>query len=118
MFKVPPVVPSVQPVPQTVAEGMHVGGAPARTVERTVEQSESPKEPEPSSAFTPSGPKITSGLLRTHVAFSVDHETGDMVIRVIDNETDEVIRQVPPEEFVRIATRLAKMVGLLFDQKS
>lgn len=113
MFEVPPV-PSVQPVPQTVAEGVLVGGTPARAVAR----SESSKEPEPSSEVMPSGPKVTSGLLRTHVAFSINHETGEMVVRVINNETDEVIRQVPPEEFIRIASRLAKMVGLLFDQKS
>ena len=56
--------------------------------------------------------------VRTHVAFSIDHETGDMYIRVIDNATREIIRQIPPEEFVRIASRLAKMVGLLFDERS
>jgi uncharacterized FlaG/YvyC family protein len=41
-----------------------------------------------------------------------------MYIRVIDNETREVIRQIPPEEFVRISNRLAKMIGLLFDQRT
>ncbi len=32
------------------------------------------------------------------LAFSKDEETGDIVIRIIDLETDEVTKQIPPKE--------------------
>jgi flagellar protein FlaG len=35
------------------------------------------------------------------ISFLVDEDTGKTVVRVIDAETEEVIRQIPPEEFLR-----------------
>jgi flagellar protein FlaG len=35
--------------------------------------------------------------------FSVDQDTGRTVIRVIDPDTSEVIRQIPPEEVLNLA---------------
>ena len=38
--------------------------------------------------------------------FNVDKESGRTVIRVIDPESDEVIRQIPPEEILALARYL------------
>lgn len=38
--------------------------------------------------------------------FSVDKESGRTIITVIDRDTDEVIRQIPPKEVLAIAERL------------
>ena len=38
--------------------------------------------------------------------FSVDDNTGTTVVKVLDSETDEVIRQFPPEEALALARHL------------
>ena len=43
--------------------------------------------------------------------FSVDDETGRTVIKVIDTETQETIRQIPSEEIVALAQKMLKNIG-------
>ncbi len=50
--------------------------------------------------------------------FSVDEESGEMVIKVIDSETDEVVRQIPSEEALRIARALDDGSGFLMEAKA
>ena len=47
--------------------------------------------------------------------FSIDRETRTVVVRVIDKETGEVIREVPPSEILAIAKEMEKMRGILFN---
>jgi flagellar protein FlaG len=49
--------------------------------------------------------------------FSVHQATGRTVIRVVDKETEDLIREIPPEEFLNLAVRLDEMIGILFDKK-
>ncbi|CAN0605577.1 unnamed protein product, partial [Ectocarpus sp. 12 AP-2014] len=37
---------------------------------------------------------------------SVDGDLGSTIVRVLDTETDELIRQIPSEEFLQIARYL------------
>ena len=46
--------------------------------------------------------------------FSKDEDTGKTIIRVIDTETDEVIRQIPPEEFLKMVKRLNDVAQEIF----
>ena len=39
----------------------------------------------------------------TSVQFSIDEKTKRIILQVIDNRTNEVIRQLPPEESLKIA---------------
>ena len=48
--------------------------------------------------------------------FSKHEETGETLIKVVDNETDKVIRQIPTEEFLKYSSNVDKMVGVLFDE--
>lgn len=50
--------------------------------------------------------------------FSVDDETGQTVVKVIDSNTKEVIKQFPSEEALSIAKALDKVKGLLVQQKA
>ncbi len=44
--------------------------------------------------------------LRRELEFSFDEETRQVIIKVHDSETGEVVRQIPSEEFVAMARRL------------
>ncbi|GHU10685.1 hypothetical protein FACS1894185_2610 [Betaproteobacteria bacterium] len=54
----------------------------------------------------------------TSLGFSVDEESGRLVVKVTDNETKEVIRQMPSEEALALAKALDKLKGLLIQQKA
>ena len=45
--------------------------------------------------------------------FSVDQESKTTVVKVIDQSTKEVIRQIPSEEILALADRMDKIQGLL-----
>ncbi|MDQ1316822.1 MAG: flagellar protein FlaG [Candidatus Poribacteria bacterium] len=53
-----------------------------------------------------------------HISFSKDDSTGDIVIKIIDNKTDEVIKQIPSEAIVELRKRLNDLQGLFLDKKA
>jgi flagellar protein FlaG len=54
--------------------------------------------------------------LNARVSFSIDQRTAKVVIRVIDGETNEVLRQIPPEEMLRVAAQMQQLLGVLIDK--
>ena len=51
--------------------------------------------------------------LSRDLQFTVDQDSGRTIIKVLDSETHEVIRQIPPEELLQIANQLTEGGGLL-----
>lgn len=51
------------------------------------------------------------------VQFSVDYETNALVVKVIDRDSKEVLRQIPSEEVLQIAKTLDSLQGLFVSQK-
>jgi flagellar protein FlaG len=51
--------------------------------------------------------------VHTHLSFSVEDDTGETVIKVVDSDTDETIRQIPSQEFLEIAKMLEKTKSVL-----
>jgi len=49
--------------------------------------------------------------------FKVDERTSDVVISVIDKETDEVIRQIPEERVLALRENIDSLKGVLFSAK-
>jgi len=43
--------------------------------------------------------------------FSVDDSSGQTVVRVVNTETEEVVRQMPTEEALRISQNIKEQVG-------
>ena len=53
------------------------------------------------------------------VTFSQDEQAGGKnVIKVIDRDTGETIRQFPPEELLQFMRNLTKMLGTFMDEKA
>lgn len=67
--------------------------------------------------------KIIQPVVRD-ISFSIHDKTGDVVVRIIDRESQEVIRQIPSEEMLKLAERLeslgpdATAPGLLLRQEA
>jgi len=49
--------------------------------------------------------------------FVVDHESHEVTVKVIDGETDKVIKVLPPEELQRVRDSIEEAIGFLFDEK-
>lgn len=52
------------------------------------------------------------------VRFEVDSETERLVVKVVDRESGELIRQMPSEEVLRIAKVLGRVPGLLVSESA
>jgi flagellar protein FlaG len=50
--------------------------------------------------------------------FSVDEDSKKMVVKLIDRNTHEVLRQMPSKEALEIARSLDKAMGKLIDQRA
>jgi len=73
-------------------------------------------------AKAPDLQQTTSELERISLAFNrrlkfeIDQQSREISIKVIDNETDKVIKVLPPEELKRLHSRIRETFGFLFDR--
>ena len=56
--------------------------------------------------------------MQRSLQFSVDESSGRTIITVIDKETNEVIRQIPPEEILAIAQHIEDASGLFLNDEA
>ncbi|WP_457673234.1 flagellar protein FlaG [Thiolapillus sp.] len=56
--------------------------------------------------------------IRRELEFSIDENSGRTVIKVLDAETKEVIRQIPPEEVVSLSRNLGKQESVIFSRET
>ncbi len=56
--------------------------------------------------------------LNTELRFEVDKNSNDMVVKIIDPETGQIIRQIPSEELLAIRERMEELIGVLYNAKS
>ncbi len=60
---------------------------------------------------------LAEKLLGRSLRFEIDRELNQVVVKVVDKESGEVIRQIPPEEYIQILKRLQDMGGALLDRE-
>ena len=89
-------------------------GAPAAVGGNSVADGAAPSKQELSEALK----KLNDSMLGAAqgLEFSVDEETKDIVVKVVDQNTREVVRQMPSKEALEIAKSLDRMRGLLINQ--
>lgn len=49
--------------------------------------------------------------------FSVNEETNDIIVKVINKETDEVIREIPSEKILDMVAKMMELAGLFVDER-
>jgi len=63
---------------------------------------------------------LLNDTLRTfdkRLRFQIHRETEQVYTHVIDIETEEILREIPPEEILDMVARIEEMVGLIIDEK-
>lgn len=111
------VVHSGYPILSPVTAGTTEAGGPAASDRTNNGQSEN--QP---GASTDSGlqgnQKELAGLRNYYVGFEKDEKTGATVIKVIDRDSGEILRQIPPDQVLAMMSRLNEMQSLMFDRKA
>lgn len=87
---------------------------PSRNTEMTiVEKEPTKKELEDSVQRVNESLKIVN----TALEISLDREVDDKVVRVLNTQSGEVLRQIPSKDFLEWEKEYAKLLGMLFDKK-
>ena len=59
-----------------------------------------------------------SSILNKKVKLSVNREINRVIIKIVDKDTDRVIKEIPCEEMQQLAIHLKKAIGILFDENA
>jgi flagellar protein FlaG len=52
------------------------------------------------------------------LSFSFNEKLGQVVVKVIENDTDKIVREIPPTELQQVYERIREVIGLLFDKSA
>jgi len=55
-----------------------------------------------------------ANTVQTRLNFTIDDGTKDVVVKIMDKETNEVIKQFPAEEMLELREKMQDLSGLLF----
>lgn len=103
---------------QSVSEA---SSAAVRTVSESGEatnQNRGNKEHNPSEATIDDAVKSANRRMEhTRCEYSYHKETNRVSIKVINEDTDEVIREIPPEKSLDMLQKMWEMAGILVDEK-
>ena len=47
--------------------------------------------------------------------FSIDRQSDQVIVKVVDAETDKVIKEIPPEELKRLYAKMKEAMGVIID---
>ena len=50
--------------------------------------------------------------------FSMHEESGRTLIKVVEKDTGDLIKQIPPEEVLELIARMGDVLGILFDERA
>jgi flagellar protein FlaG len=56
-------------------------------------------------------------LKPTHLEFKMHDESGRYFVKIVDDKTQEVIKQIPSEEFLKMISETKNQLGLLVDKR-
>lgn len=61
--------------------------------------------------------KLNSNMGKTECRYSFHENTNRVMIRIVDKETEEVIKEFPAEDTLNMIAKVWELAGLLVDEK-
>ncbi|WP_082174054.1 flagellar protein FlaG [Clostridium niameyense] len=55
---------------------------------------------------------------QTHIEYEVYGKFKDLTIKIINNKTNEIIKEIPPKKIIDMVDKLCEIAGILIDQKA
>ncbi len=59
--------------------------------------------------------EVASHIRQTFARFTVDHDTHEVSVQIVDSESNEVLRTIPNEDLRRMAQRYRASQGFVLD---
>ncbi len=112
---------SIDNAPLPVAEPATARAAPTSGANSAAAQATATPAPATASEVRQAASQVNAALKKTEsnsLEFLVEGENKQVVVRVVDSQTKEVIRQIPSAEMMAISQTMDKMSGLLIQQKA
>ena len=81
---------------------------------RTTKNESTPDEVQGSAAGKMQSSRIDS--LNRKVDYYIEQDSNELVIKIRDKETGEIIKQIPEEEFLRLTNRISDFNKTMLDQ--
>ncbi|MBD5447740.1 MAG: flagellar protein FlaG [Treponema sp.] len=60
--------------------------------------------------------KLSDVVMGRKVQFNVNQELNQVIVRIVDPSTDQVIKEIPSTDIQKLKVRIRKAIGLLFDE--
>ena len=92
----------------------------------TVARKEATENRENEARFKPSEKQIQEAVdstnrefekLQTNLRFSVHKQTKQIMVKIIDSNTQEVIKELPPEKLLDMVASMMERAGLIVDRR-
>jgi len=59
-----------------------------------------------------------SQAFNRRLSFELNEKLDQVVVKVIDSETDKIIKEIPPAELQHVHERIREVIGILFDERA
>jgi len=56
-------------------------------------------------------------LANRRLEYSIHEKTNEIIVKVINTETEEVIREIPPEKMLDMVACIWEMIGIIVDER-
>jgi len=117
-------VANVQAATQTNAQSAEIM---AKEVQKSIQgQNDAMQNPSQASAAMPTAEELTTAMndiqerlntLNGELTITTDDDTGVRVVKIVEKNSEKVIRQIPSEAVLKIAKYLDEIAGLLYNEK-
>ncbi len=109
---------SVKPRPVSQAQVTSSPPVPATTNKVQDQGSANVQQKEPSLEDAVKRISNFVSKVNSEISFSIDNASGVSVVKIIDSQSKDVIRQFPSEEAIQIAQALDKLQGVFVKDKA
>lgn len=62
--------------------------------------------------------KLVEQAEATNISFNVDLDEGRTMVKIIDSDSNEVIKTIPSKEMLEVMVRIEEMIGKLLDESA
>ncbi len=102
-----------------------------RSYDREVQKSEPGRPADPRAGAPPAEPAADSALVKAAVEqsgtqvsgdrtieFSFDQDSQRVVVKVKSADTGEIVRQIPPKEYLQFVAKFRELFGVVLDEQA
>ncbi|MBM7059568.1 flagellar protein FlaG [Pseudomonas sp. UL073] len=93
------------------------GGAEASSASKSVQDAVDPGMKDSLGAAVANMSSFAQSVQR-NLNFSIDDASGEVVIKVMDRDSGEMVRQIPSEDALRLAEQLEELRSLMFEARA